>query len=113
MCRALFLWDWYSIYAYRFGAFGYVRGQQRQRVLFVLGLDHPPELVAAATAGAESSRVAERAGHVLPGGEAAAALRRIVAVVEEVWDHVRESEQARGFPPSWKPLIVAPRRDRT
>ena len=69
------------------GAFGDVRREELERFLDRRGLDLPPDLVPAAHAGGDSRPVPERARVTPEGGEYDAALRGLVAVMEEELGH--------------------------
>src|SRR3954454_23496028 len=69
------------------GARGQVVRQLRQRVRARRGVDDPPHLVAAREARRDHGPVTQRAALALEGGVGDAALRGLVAVVEQVAGH--------------------------
>src|SRR5512133_2617588 len=73
---------------------GDVERQQPQSVLFALGLDRPPDRVAARAARGERSSVAKWALVALERREHDAALARLVMVLEQVTGHGSSLSQA-------------------
>src|SRR5215470_3951286 len=78
----------------------YVVGQLPERVLLGVGVDDPPERVAALHAAREREPVAERAVEPAPGGERVGALVRGVLMAEEERRHSRKAAVPREPPVS-------------
>src|SRR5512134_2714410 len=94
-------WDLDLADGCRCRALGHVGRQQPQSVFFALGLDGPPDRVAAGAARGERFLVAKWTLVALERGEHDAALARLVAVLEQVTRH------GSSLPPSGRADIGA------